>query len=67
LAAMTPAILAVFRASPLGSAFSRSSCTVSGDILIRPAAVAVRRITAFPPTSTIRAAPSSSRCENCAT
>jgi hypothetical protein len=60
---MTPAILAVFNASPFGKAFFLNNPTVSGAIPTNPAATAVRRTVAFSPTSTIRAAPSSSMWE----
>jgi hypothetical protein len=61
LAAMTPAILAVFNTSPLGNAAFRNNPTVSGDMRTTPPATAVRRTTSFSPTSTILAAPSLSR------
>ena len=61
LAAITPAILAVFNTSPLGNAAFRNSPIVSGDMRTTPPATAVRRTTAFSPTSTILAAPSLSR------
>src|ERR687889_105694 len=63
LAAITPAILAVFSASPLGNAVLRNASIVSGDMRTTPPATAVRCTTSFSPTSTILAAPSLSRCE----
>src|SRR5215208_108795 len=64
LAAITPAILAVFNTSPLGNAALRNSPIVSEDMRTTAPATAMRRTTSFSPTSTILAAPSLSRCEN---
>src|SRR2546421_8147457 len=61
LAAMIPATRATAIASPLASVASRTALTVSGLILTRHSATASRTLTGLAPTSTIRAAPDSSR------
>jgi len=64
LAAWIPAMRATARASPFGTPGPRSSSTTSGETSTRPDAVAVRTVTSFPETSTIRAAPRLSRWVN---
>src|SRR4051794_4737106 len=61
LAPMMPAMRATASASPFGTPPPRSSPTTSSDTSTRPLAVAVRAVTSLPVTSTIRAAPDSSR------
>jgi len=61
LAPMIPATRATASASPLGTPSPRSSATQSGDRSTRPVAVAVRAVTSLSVTSTMRAAPLSSR------
>src|SRR3954463_13078818 len=61
---MMPAMRATASASPLGSVPSRSSATTSLLTTTRPAAVAVRTLTSFAETSTMCAAPRSSRWVN---
>src|SRR2546430_12387707 len=61
-AAMIPARRAAARTSPFGVAPSRMSSIVDGETRSRPRATARRSVTAFAPTSTIRAAPLASMC-----
>src|SRR5918995_1553373 len=61
LAPMIPATLATARASPLGSPAEASSSRVSGASTTRQPAVATRSVSGLAETSTIRAAPWSSR------
>ena len=63
LAASTPATRAVARASPLGSPPEVISATTSAVVCTVPAATAVRAVAALSVTSTMCAAPCSSRCE----
>ena len=55
------AILATARASPLGTVPSRRAATAAGESRTRPVAVALRAVTSFAETSTIRAWPDESR------
>src|SRR5690606_23789683 len=55
------AILAVARTSPLGTSPWRIAASASADMRMRPDAMAMRWVAAFPPTSTMRALPASSR------
>ena len=64
LAAMTPARCAVASTSPLGARSLRSRRSVSRCMKTRPRAVAERRVTRFPPTSTMRTRPDASVCES---
>jgi len=63
-AAMMPAIRAAASTSPLATALPSTAARASSLILIEPSARAVRAVSDFPPTSTIRARPSASRCES---
>src|SRR5688572_28341785 len=67
LAAMTPASRAVCSGSPLATAPLRMSRSALGFIVISPRARASRVVTALSPTSTIRAFPRESTCDNLAT
>src|ERR1051325_6520859 len=62
-AARTPAILAVVRTSPFGSARPTSLPSVSGFMRTVAAATASREVARFAPTSTMEMPPVSSRCE----
>src|SRR6056297_3529606 len=64
LAAITPATMAVWKTGPLAVAKSRSASALaaSGGKATVTLACAVRCVTVFPPTSTIRGWPRSSRC-----
>src|ERR1700692_4417800 len=64
LAAWMPATRAVASASPLGRPPAEISATTSGVVTSAPAATAVRLVTAFAVTSTMWAAPCSSRWES---
>jgi hypothetical protein len=57
-----PAMRAVARTSAFFSPSARTSAITSGVDTNLPIAVAVRFVTALPPTSTMRALPSESRC-----
>src|SRR5680860_517977 len=59
---MIPATRATPRASPLGTPSPRNACTTAGETSTLPVAVAERAVTSLPDTSTMRAAPDSSRC-----
>src|SRR5438552_3182898 len=61
-AAMVPARGAAASTSPFGIAPSRTSASVEGETRSKPRATARRSVTAFAPTSTIRAAPLESMC-----
>ena len=63
-AAMMPATRAVARASPLGRPPLVMRSTTSARVCRTPAATAVRRVASLPDTSTMWAAPDSSRCES---
>src|SRR5437899_8655275 len=65
LAPMMPAIRAAASASPLGMPSPRSSSTTRGATRTRPVARAVRAVTSLAETSTMRAAPASSRWVRC--
>ncbi len=56
-----PAMRAVARTSALGRLSARTRVMTSARVTRRPVAMAVRAVTAFAPTSTIRARPSESR------
>ena len=60
-AAMMPAMRAHAKTSPFGARSSQIMRSVSGFIVMTDCAQAVRRVTAFSPTSTMHAAPVSSR------
>src|SRR5215212_7370871 len=62
-AARTPAILAVVRTSPFGSARSMSFLSVAGVMRTVAAATASRCVGFFAPTCTMEMPPVSSRCE----
>src|SRR6056297_3483048 len=64
LAAITPATMAVWKTGPLAVAKSRSASALaaSGGKATVTLACAVRCVTVFPPTSTMRGCPRSSRC-----
>ena len=65
LAAIVPAMMAVWKTGPLRVWISAPvrCCIMSGPSATTLRARAVRRVTAFPPTSTIAGLPSESRCE----
>src|SRR6266536_3890628 len=60
LAPIRPAIRATASASPLARPLARSMATTSGVVRRKPEAEAVRAVTSFADTSTIRAAPAAS-------
>ena len=62
MAPWIPAIRATASASPFGTVPSRSAATHSAFSRTKPAAEAVRAVTAFAETSTIRASPAGFRC-----
>src|SRR5262245_32204603 len=64
LAARTPASRAVWRGSPLATSPRRINESAVGPISIAPRATASRLVTALSPTSTIRALPRASTCDN---
>src|SRR3954471_22861287 len=64
LAAWMPAMRATASASPLGTPPPRKRSTTAAESSTWPDAVAVRAVTGLPLTSTMRAAPRSSRCVN---
>src|SRR4030095_4359877 len=64
LAAMIPARRAVCSGSPLATLPVRISERAAALIVISPCASASRLVTGFAPTSTMRALPLSSRCDN---
>ena len=61
MAAAMPATRATASASPLGTVPSRSAATVLGEQATKAVALAVRTVGVLAETSTIRAAPASSR------
>ena len=64
-AAMMPAMRAQAKTSPLGALPSAIMRSVSGCIVITDCACAMRCVTGFSPTFTMRAAPFSSKCVSC--
>src|SRR5262245_64791784 len=64
LAAMMPASRAVCSGSPFATLPVRMSVSAAALIVISPRASASRLVTGLAPTSTMRALPLSSRCDN---
>ena len=64
-AAITPATRAQASTSPFAALPSTISASVSGCMLMKPSATAVRFVMSLSPTSTMRTSPFSSICVSC--